>query len=105
MNEDPVKLARRDALSHAMMVLGTTANMRNAGTDERMALLSARELIAERGIRGIPGSAEYQAGEAERAAILKDIDDARAGAGTSAGLGPLTWTELRIQARLKAILF
>ena len=41
--------------------------MRNAGTGERVALLSAREPIAERGIRGTPGSAEYWSGEAERA--------------------------------------
>lgn len=105
MNNDPARRARQEALQHAMTVLGVAAQSREAGNRNQDALLfAAREQVAGRGMPGQPGSAEYEGGKAERAAILKDIDDARAGAGAREGLEPITWAELKVQGRLKTIL-
>jgi len=103
MSEDQ-RLARRDALAHAMTVLGMAAEMRNAGQDERIVLLAAREQIAARGIPGQPGSPEFEAGAAERKAILDDVNAALRGENQASGYGPLTWAEKRVQGRLAQIL-
>jgi len=106
MNEsDPARRARREALQHVMTVLGMAAALRNAGQDERAVLLAAREQIAARGIPGQPGSPEFEAGAAERKAILDDLNAALRGENQASGYGPLTWAEKRIQERLTRLLF
>jgi len=90
-----------------MQVMGMAADMRGAGAPGFNAvteLLAARELIAARGIPGAPGSAENIAGADEKAAILRDVDAARAGANRPSGLDPITWAERQVQARLAPLL-
>jgi len=72
-----------------MAVLGMAAELRNAGQDERVVLLAAREQIAARGTPGGPGSPEFENGAAERKAILDDVNAALRGENQSSDYGAL----------------
>ncbi len=103
--DEAAKVARREALQHAMGVLGVGSHAINAGQDPTKMLRAAREQIEARGIPGRPGSPEYMAGTTERAAILAKIDGALAGMNKASGLDPLTWVERFVHQRLGELIF
>ena len=105
--EERVRLARRDTLAHAMGILGVAADRQNwgVGLGAHIELKAARDLIVEGGIAGEPGSDEHRASAEERAAVVRAINDALEGSGTTSGLDPLTWAEKAVHARLVPLLF